>query len=114
MKPYVCSFLLLALSLVAASSPAPAATAREKSVAASKRQATPAKPLGVFTDRNGNTGVGTAQPVATLDVLGELRVGATDAACTAKTAGALRYAGGALQLCDGAGWKLIRTTAAPP
>jgi hypothetical protein len=110
-KPFVCSFLLLALFVIAASPPASAATAREKNAAASKHQAAPAKPLGVFTDPNGNTGIGTAQPLATLDVPGEVKLGSTGAACTPQLAGTVRFEHDQLSVCNSRGWQPLTTSA---
>ena len=111
MKPFVCSFLLLALFLIAASPPAPAATAREKGATAAKHQADPQKPLGVFTDPSGNTGIGTAQPLAKLDVPGEVRLGSTSVTCTPAFVGALHFEHDQLWLCNSQGWQPLATSA---
>ncbi len=53
-------------------------------------------------------GVGTTKPLTTLDVsLGELKLGSSGAACTAKIAGTLRFAETRLQLCDGTSWRNV-------
>jgi hypothetical protein len=38
---------------------------------------------------------------------GAIRIGSTRASCSAAYAGALRYADGKLQLCDGTSWRKI-------
>jgi hypothetical protein len=69
------------------------------------------QPIGIFTDDNGErivVGIGTATPLATLDVSrGEIKLGSTGAACTKTLAGTLRYATSRLQFCDGAGWRNV-------
>jgi alpha-tubulin suppressor-like RCC1 family protein len=53
---------------------------------------------------NGSVGVGNTAPAALLDVSGGLRVGMA-VACNPYTAGTLRWAGTALQGCDGVMWR---------
>jgi hypothetical protein len=69
------------------------------------------QPIGVFTHDDGKTivvGIGTTQPLATLDVSrGEIKIGSTGAACTHTLAGTLRYAAARLQLCDGRQWRNV-------
>lgn len=57
---------------------------------------------------DGAVGVGTATPVARLDVNGAVRIG-TEAACDALRGGSLRWNGGNLQICDGAAWRGLLT-----
>jgi len=62
----------------------------------------------IMSGYNGRVGIGTREPVATLDVYqGEVKIGSSGAACTAALAGTLRYADAKLQLCDGAGWRKV-------
>jgi len=58
--------------------------------------------------KTGRVGIGTATPQATLDVYqGEIKIGATGAACVSALAGALRYSINKLQLCDGTSWRNV-------
>jgi hypothetical protein len=58
--------------------------------------------------KTGRVGIGTMEPQATLDVYrGEIKLGSTGAVCVSTLAGALRYAAGRLQLCDGASWRNV-------
>ena len=58
--------------------------------------------------KTGRVGIGTATPQATLDVYqGEIKIGATGAACASALAGALRYSINKLQLCDGTSWRNV-------
>ncbi len=52
---------------------------------------------------SGNVGIDNANPAARLDVNGEVKVGNTGLACTASTAGALKYTG-VMQYCNGTSW----------
>jgi hypothetical protein len=63
----------------------------------------------IYSDgRTGRVGIGTAEPLATLDVSeGEIKLGSTGVACGAGLAGTLRYAEKRLQFCDGAGWRNV-------
>ena len=56
----------------------------------------------------GAIGIGTNRPVTVLDApTGEIKPGSSGAACTMQIAGALRYAAGKLQVCDGASWRVV-------
>lgn len=69
------------------------------------------QPVGVFTSDDGKTivvGIGTTEPLTTLDVSrGEVKVGSTGATCTKILAGTLRSQDSKLQFCDGAGWRNV-------
>jgi hypothetical protein len=53
-------------------------------------------------------GIGTNRPATVLDApFGEIKPGTSGAACTTQIAGALRYAEGKLQVCDGASWRVV-------
>ena len=54
--------------------------------------------------QNGNVGIGTTNPSATLDVSGSIQVGDDTSPCTAAKAGTLRWNSGSLQVCDGSSW----------
>ena len=54
----------------------------------------------------GRVGIGTAEPQATLDVAGGVRVGEDTGDCTAPRAGTLRWSSG-LQVCDGQAWRPV-------
>jgi hypothetical protein len=109
-KIRVLCFLAFALFIMSAASSfadAPVSgTPAPQLSATAKRQ-----PIGVFTNDDGETivvGVGTTNPLATLDVSrGEVKIGSTGEACTATLAGTLRYAATKLQLCDGTGWRNV-------
>ncbi len=55
--------------------------------------------------RLNRAGIGVPEPQTTLDVAGEIKPSSSGAACAATIAGALRYASGKLQLCDGNSWR---------
>ena len=57
---------------------------------------------------DGAVGIGTAAPLARLDVNGAVRIG-TEPTCDAIRGGLLRFNAGALQICDGAGWRALLT-----
>jgi hypothetical protein len=62
----------------------------------------------VVTGYEGRVGIGTQQPVATLDVYrGEVKIGSSGAACTKKLVGTLRSTDSKLQFCDGASWRNV-------
>jgi len=62
--------------------------------------------IEIYSDaRLNRAGIGIPQPQTTLDVAGEIKPSSSGAACTATIAGALRYASGKLQLCDGTSWR---------
>jgi hypothetical protein len=59
-------------------------------------------------------GIGTREPVATLDVYkGEIKIGSTGAPCTKELNGALRADHSKLQFCDGAGWRNVSLDKGP-
>jgi len=64
----------------------------------------------VTSDTSGRVGVGTTSPLAKLDVAGTIsasdaiQVGGSSLACSSGIAGALRYAGGNIQYCNGTAW----------
>ncbi|MCP3381232.1 hypothetical protein NLM31_12865 [Bradyrhizobium sp. CCGUVB4N] len=68
-------------------------------------------PLGgmIFSGANHCcVGIGTANPVAHLDVYqGELKLGSSGVGCADKNAGSIRYADKHLQLCDGTSWRNV-------
>jgi prepilin-type N-terminal cleavage/methylation domain-containing protein len=55
----------------------------------------------------GSVGVGTIAPAATLDVVGELKVGSTGIGCTVTNRGAQRYNTGTdmMEYCSASGWR---------
>ena len=55
----------------------------------------------------GDLGVGTASPLAKLDVNGTVRIGGAGASCTAQVEGALKYEGNKFYGCDGTEWVLL-------
>jgi hypothetical protein len=62
----------------------------------------------IISDGKGRVGVGTATPLATLDVYrGEIKIGSTGEPCVSGLAGTLRYAINKLQLCDGTNWRNV-------
>ncbi|MCC9000859.1 MAG: hypothetical protein LM522_15445 [Candidatus Contendobacter sp.] len=54
-------------------------------------------------------GIGTADPQATLDVNGAVKLGNDKAPCTSAKAGTLRWTGKVFQGCDGAAWRTLNT-----
>ena len=54
-------------------------------------------------------GIGTANPVARLDVRGAIKVGSMDA-CDRERSGSMRWNGASIQICDGGAWKNLLTT----
>lgn len=56
----------------------------------------------------GSVGIDVASPKAKLDVNGSVRVGADTGACTGR-AGAVRWSGTSLELCDGTSWRAVAT-----
>lgn len=52
-------------------------------------------------------GIGTADPQATLDVNGAVKIGNDPAPCTPAKAGTLRWTGKAFEGCDGAAWQVL-------
>ncbi|KYG64795.1 hypothetical protein AZI86_11360 [Bdellovibrio bacteriovorus] len=52
----------------------------------------------------GNVGIGTSSPALKLSVNGEVQLSSTGAVCNSTNAGALQYASGTLQLCNGTNW----------
>lgn len=52
-------------------------------------------------------GIGTADPQATLDVNGAVKIGNDPAPCTPAKAGTLRWTGKAFEGCDGAAWHAL-------
>lgn len=58
----------------------------------------------------GNVGIGTTAGAAKLDVAGETKVSSTGLACSASTAGGIRYSGGVLQYCNGSAWTTLSTS----
>lgn len=69
----------------------------------------------VFSDdKTGRIGIGTAQPLATLDVSeGEVKIGSTGALCSNALAGTLRSTNSKLQFCDGASWRNVSLDKGP-
>jgi len=69
----------------------------------------------VFSDsKTGRVGIGTAQPLTTLDVgEGEIKIGSTGALCSNALAGTLRSANSKLQFCDGASWRNVSLDKGP-
>jgi trimeric autotransporter adhesin len=55
----------------------------------------------------GNVGIGTTAPATRLDVTGTIRVADGGEACSATTAGGIRYNGGNLQFCNGTAWSTL-------
>lgn len=55
----------------------------------------------------GNVGVGTASPVAPLDVAGDMKIGNSSATCDATTEGRQRYNSGSkdMEFCNGTTWR---------
>ncbi|MGY8666172.1 hypothetical protein Q3C01_28005 [Bradyrhizobium sp. UFLA05-109] len=100
MKRCVC-ILSLFLALFA-----PAISAADQPKASPKTD-----PLGgmIFSGANHCcVGIGTATPVAHLDVYqGEVKVGSSGVGCTDKNSGSLRYTDKHLQLCDGTSWRNV-------
>ena len=66
-----------------------------------------AEQLTVVTG-TGNVGVGTNNPAAKLSVAGAVQVGADAGACNGGKAGALRWNGAGLDVCNGAAWVGVR------
>lgn len=56
-------------------------------------------------------GIGTADPQATLDVNGAVKIGNDPAPCTSAKAGSLRWTGKAFEGCDGATWQVLMNRA---
>jgi hypothetical protein len=105
-KPYVCSILLFALFVIAASPPASAATL------ASPATASVTSTTGLYTDKQGRVGVDTARPLVTLDASrGEIKIGSTGLACTPQLAGTLRFDHDQLWLCNAHGWQPLAMSA---
>ncbi|PIZ29398.1 MAG: hypothetical protein COY40_07090, partial [Alphaproteobacteria bacterium CG_4_10_14_0_8_um_filter_53_9] len=50
---------------------------------------------------DGDIGIGTTTPSVSLSVIGEVQVSNSGVVCDGTTAGAIRYAGGSLQYCNG-------------
>lgn len=61
--------------------------------------------IQIFMGAHQHVGIEEPDPKTTLDVAGEAKISSTGAACTTTIEGALRYASGKLQLCDGTGWR---------
>lgn len=59
--------------------------------------------------QNGNVGIGVNTPSTKLDVGGAVKVGNDAAACSATTAGTIKWNGTSFKLCDGTGWKSLGT-----
>lgn len=93
-------FVFLFLSILCAAYPVAADPSPPNSIAG----------LVISNAKTGRVGIGTADPIATLDVY---HGDSTGAACTAELAGAMRYAVNKLQLCDGAGWRNVSLDKAP-
>jgi hypothetical protein len=96
MKRYV--FLLLLLPMLSVASIAHANSSDKTSAK---------EPIYVFSNSDG-VGIGTTQPLVTLDLSrGEVKIGSTGEPCTHTLAGTLRYAAARLQLCNGQQWRNI-------
>lgn len=66
-----------------------------------------AEQLTVVT-ATGNVGVGTNNPQSKLSVAGAVQVGADAGACSGANAGALRWTGSGLDVCNGSKWVGVR------
>ncbi|MCM2353016.1 MAG: hypothetical protein NDI63_05310 [Pseudobdellovibrio sp.] len=62
---------------------------------------------------SGQVGIGTAAPVAALDVAGAIRIGMTAITCTTGYTGAIRYNAGAVEYCNGTAWSALQTGPGP-
>ena len=58
---------------------------------------------------NGNVGIGTNAPDATLDVAGDMKIGNSSATCDSSTEGSMRYNSTSkwMEFCDGSVWSAI-------
>lgn len=54
-------------------------------------------------------GIGTADPITTLDVSGGVRISMESATCSVSYAGTIRYNSGNMQFCNGSGWLTFDT-----
>ncbi|GMV39802.1 MAG: hypothetical protein AMXMBFR64_15180 [Myxococcales bacterium] len=61
----------------------------------------------MLLETSGNLGIGTTTPAAKLDVAGSFRIGGDNGPCTSGNAGALRWTGSQIEVCDGAAWAAI-------
>ena len=61
-------------------------------------------------DEGGNVGIGTDTPVSKLQVDRSIQLGSDAGACDAAKTGAMRFAGGAIERCDGTTWDALATT----
>ena len=61
---------------------------------------------------SGFVGIGTLNPVTTLDVSGGLRIGIENATCTTGRAGTLRYNSGLVEYCNGTSWEAFGVSGA--
>ena len=67
------------------------------------------------TNPSGKVGIGTLAPTSMLTVAGGVQPGNDVSACTAAKAGALIWASGSIQYCNGSAWSTLgNTTTAPP
>jgi trimeric autotransporter adhesin len=64
------------------------------------------------TFMGGNVGVGVLSPATRLEIAGSVKIGDGGETCGAGFAGALRYNGGNLQICNGTAWASVSTAAA--
>ena len=54
-----------------------------------------------------NVGIGIDTPSSTLHINGDIQIGNSSAACASTTAGAMRYNGGSIELCNGTAWGVL-------
>ena len=61
-------------------------------------------------------GINETNPQATLDVVGDIKVGNSSAVCSATTKGSIRYNATShdLEFCDGSNWIIAGDGTAPP
>ena len=61
-----------------------------------------------YTLLSGNVGIGTATPQSKLHIqAGEVQVGSSGTSCSATIAGAVRFSGTSLYVCDGTNWDVV-------
>ncbi|MBY0415114.1 MAG: DUF1566 domain-containing protein [Bdellovibrionales bacterium] len=60
----------------------------------------------------GNIGIGTASPAATLEVVGDIKIGNSNATCTNALKGSMRYNSGSnsIEFCSGTSWTVVQAS----
>ena len=67
----------------------------------------------LFVSTTGSVGIGTANPAASFEVAGEIKLGYSASSCTLSTAGTLRWHGGHISVCNGENWRQLDNQAPP-